>query len=84
MQRCIKLLEEVGYPIDKSPDRPAHYFLFEQGLEGLDIRHEPLTTNEANLLTPRLADLGAPTPILTSLRQASILEILSFRFRRLS
>lgn len=84
VQRYLKLLDEFGYPVDKSIARPARYFLFEPGFEGFGILHELLTTAEADLLTLRLADLGAPTPVLTNLRQAHILETLGFCFRRLS
>ncbi|AIZ65367.1 hypothetical protein PK28_16975 (plasmid) [Hymenobacter sp. DG25B] len=69
MQRYLSLLENVGYPVDKTAGTPTRYFLFEPAPEGRGIRHEPLTTAEADLLALRLADLGTPTPVLTSLRQ---------------
>ncbi|GAA4020394.1 hypothetical protein GCM10022408_38030 [Hymenobacter fastidiosus] len=76
MQRYLKLLEEVGYPVDKTSGPPVRYFLFEPAPEGRGIRHEPLTTAESDLLALRLADLGPPTPVLTSLRQKLQLSTL--------
>ena len=69
MQRYLQLLEEVGYPVDKTTTRPARYFLFEPDPEGKGIRHEPLNPRETELLNLRLADLGTPNPVLASLRQ---------------
>ena len=69
MQRYLNILEEVGYPVDKTTARPARYFLFEPNPEGRGIRHEPLNAKEDELLNLRLADLGTANPVLTSLRQ---------------
>lgn len=69
MQRYLQLLEEVGYPVDKTTTHPARYFLFEPDPEGRGIRHEPLNPKEAELLNLRLADLGTPNHVLTGLRQ---------------
>jgi proteasome accessory factor C len=67
LQRYLRLLEEVGYSVDKTPTSPARYFLFESVPKG--HRYEPLTPDEADLLARRLADLNVPGPLLTSLRQ---------------
>ncbi|NVO84490.1 helix-turn-helix transcriptional regulator [Hymenobacter terrestris] len=69
MQRYLRLLEEVGYPVDKTTTQPARYFLFEPAPEGRGIRHEPLNDQETELLSLRLADLGTPNPVLAGLRQ---------------
>ena len=67
LQRYLKLLGEVGYPVDKSHDKPARHFLFEP--EGRGQRYEPLSQTETELLDRRLADLNTPEPALHSLRQ---------------
>jgi proteasome accessory factor C len=66
LQRYLKLLGEVGYPVDKSHDKPARHFLFEP--EGRGQRYEPLSQTETELLDRRLADLNTPEPALHSLR----------------
>lgn len=76
MQRYLTMLEDVGYPVDKTTTRPARYFLFEPAPEGKGIRHEALNTQEAELLNLRLADLDTPNPVLTSLRQKLQLTML--------
>ena len=76
MQRYLKLLEKVGYPVDKTIARPTRYFLFEPAPEGWGIRHEALNTQESELLNLRLADLGTPNPVLISLRQKLQLTML--------
>jgi predicted DNA-binding transcriptional regulator YafY len=67
LQRYLRLLDEVGYPVEKSFGRPARYFLFEP--EGSGQRYLPLNPAEADLLSRRLADLGTAEPALPGLRQ---------------
>lgn len=67
--RYFKLLEEVGYEVDRKGD-PLRYFLFED-----ETRQQlQFTEEEAQLLRHALAGVSPMNPLLTSIRQKLFLS----------
>ncbi|MFC5409091.1 helix-turn-helix transcriptional regulator [Larkinella bovis] len=67
--RYFKLLEEVGYEVDRKGE-PVRYFLFED-----ETRQQPrFTEEEAQLLRHALAGVSPTHPLLTSIRQKLFLS----------
>jgi proteasome accessory factor C len=67
--RYLKLLDEIGYEVDKKGD-PLRYFLFED-----ETRQQPrFTEDEAQLLRHALAGVVPTHPLLTSIRQKLFLS----------